>query len=260
MPEAKMRVVLVRSTLDGETLVALAAKLCYAGGDLDSLLAKIARNDQREFIRKVRQMGHESVLEHVSFTFLTEGVSRALLAQLTRHRIASFSVQSQRYVSYQKGFGYVVPPSVRALGPEAEAEYAAQMAQMQAWYEGWQARLGSNEDARFVLPNACETRVLLTMNARELRHFFSLRMCERAQWEIRALATEMFAQCYANAPELFEDAGPDCLRGPCPEGEKTCGRRAEVRARRAAFLAAHPPEEATADPTSDSASRRPATT
>lgn len=240
MPEARMRVELVRHTLDGETLVALAAKLCYAGGDLDSLLAKIARDDQRDFIRKVRQMGHESVLEHVSFTFLAEGVSRALLAQLTRHRIASFSVQSQRYVSYQKGFGYVVPPSVRALGQEAEAEYAAQMAQMQAWYESWQARLGSNEDARFVLPNACETRVLLTMNARELRHFFALRMCERAQWEIRALATEMFTLCYASTPELFEDAGPDCLRGPCPEGEKTCGRMPEVRARRKAFLTEHP--------------------
>ena len=112
MPEVQQRVELVRHSLDGEALVALAAKLCYAGGDLDSLLEKIAANDQRDFLRKVREMGHESVLEHVSFTFLTEGVSRALLAQLTRHRIASFSVQSQRYVSYHKGFGYVVPPSV----------------------------------------------------------------------------------------------------------------------------------------------------
>lgn len=239
MPQAHQRVELLRHTLDGEAVVALAAKLCYAGGDLDSLLEKIAANDQRDFLRKVREMGHESVLEHVSFTFLAEGVSRALLAQLTRHRIASFSVQSQRYVSYKKGFGYIVPPSVRALGPQAEAEYAAQMEQMQTWYEGWQEKLGANEDARFVLPNACETRLLMTMNVRELRHFFALRMCERAQWEIRSLARSMFELCYAEAPELFEDAGAECLRGGCPEGEKSCGRAGEIRAERRAWLAAH---------------------
>ena len=112
MPEVHQRVELLRVTPDGEAVIALAAKLCYAGGDLDSLLQKIAENDQRAFLRKVREMGHESVLEHVSFTFLVEGISRALLAQLTRHRIASFSVQSQRYVSYAKGFGYVTPPAV----------------------------------------------------------------------------------------------------------------------------------------------------
>lgn len=239
MPQAHQRVELVRHTLDGEAVIALAAKLCYAGGDLDSLLDKIAANDQRDFLRKVREMGHESVLEHASFTFLVEGVSRALLAQLTRHRIASFSVQSQRYVSYKKGFGYVVPPSVSALGPEAEAEYASQMEQMQTWYEGWQEKLGANEDARFVLPNACETRLLMTMNARELRHFFALRMCERAQWEIRALARRMFELCYAQTPELFEDAGAGCLRGACPEGEKSCGKASEIRAERKAYLAAH---------------------
>ena len=243
MPEVKQRVELVRSTLDGEAIVALAAKLCYAGGDLDSLLSRIAANDQRAFIRKVREMGHESVLEHVSFTFLAEGVSRALLAQLTRHRIASFSVQSQRYVSYAKGFGYVVPPAVHALGEQAEAEYANQMTQMQRWYEGWQQKLGANEDARFVLPNACETRLLVTMNARELRHFFALRMCERAQWEIRALAEKMFELCYVEAPELFEDAGPGCLSGPCPEGDKSCGKAGEKREARRVFLASHPTAE-----------------
>ena len=236
MPQVNQRVELFRVTPDSEAVVAMAATLCYAGGDLDSLQTKIAQNDQSAFLRKVREMGHESVLEHVSFTFLIEGVSRALLAQLTRHRIASFSVQSQRYVSYAKGFGYVVPPAVQALGTQAVAEFEAQMAQMQAWYEGWQQRLGANEDARFVLPNACETRLLVTMNARELRHFFALRMCERAQWEIRALAGRMFALCYGHAPELFEDAGAGCLRGACPEGDKTCGKAAQVRAERKAFL------------------------
>lgn len=243
MPEAHQRVELLRVTTGGEALVALAAKLCYAGGDLDSLLDRIAAQDQRAFLRKVREMGHESVLEHVSFTFLAEGVSRALLAQLTRHRIASFSVQSQRYVSYAKGFGYVVPPSVRALGEPAVAEYEAQMAQMQTWYEGWQQKLGANEDARFVLPNACETRLLMTMNVRELRHFFALRMCERAQWEIRAMAGRMFELCYGEAPELFADAGAGCLRGSCPEGEKSCGKAAQVRAERKAYLAEHVAQE-----------------
>ena len=241
--ECALRVELLRSTVESEALVALAAKLCYAGGDLTSLRDAIARKDQQSFLRKVREMGHESVLEHASLTFLMEGVSRALLAQLTRHRIASFSVQSQRYVSYADGFGYVVPPSIRALSDDAVAEYKAQMAQMQAWYEGWQKRLGdgesANQDARFVLPNACETRIMVTMNVRELRHFFELRMCNRAQWEIRALAQRMFELSYAEAPALFEDAGPRCLRGACPEGAKSCGRQQEIRLEREAFVAAH---------------------
>ena len=241
MPERKQRVVLVRHTPEPEALTALRARLCYAGGDVDGLMRTVEEKDQRAFVERVMGMGHESVLEHASFTFLIEGVSRVLLAQLTRHRIASFSVQSQRYVSYAGGFGYIVPPAIRALGSGAEEEYHRQMAQIQAWYEEWQKRLGdagekSNEDARFVLPGACETRVLLTMNARELRHFFSLRMCSRAQWEIRALAQTMFELCCREAPALFRDAGPGCLRGACPEGEKSCGRQREIREARKAYL------------------------
>lgn len=244
MPACVQRIQLVRHTADPEALTALGARLCYAGGDVDSLLHSIAKKDQHAFVKKIMSMGHESVLEHVSFTFLAEGVSRVLLAQLTRHRIASFSVQSQRYVSYAGGFGYVIPPAIRALGEQAVCEYEVQMAQMQSWYEIWQKRLGeagesSNEDARFVLPNACETRVLLTMNVRELRHFFALRMCSRAQWEIRSMAQSMFEQCYEAAPALFDDAGPGCLRGPCPEGAKSCGRAQEIAAARRAFLAKH---------------------
>ncbi len=241
MPEKQQRVELVRHTADPEALTALGARLCYAGGDIDRLLELVSRKDQTAFVEKIMSMGHESVLEHVSFTFLIEGVSRVLLAQLTRHRIASFSVQSQRYVSFASGFGYIVPPAIRALGEEAVAEYEAQMSQMQSWYEGWQEKLGaagekSNEDARFVLPNACETRILMTMNARELRHFFSLRMCSRAQWEIRRMAQSMFEQCCRVAPAMFRDAGPGCLRGACPEGEKTCGKARAVREEREAFL------------------------
>lgn len=241
MPERTQRVLLVRYTPDCQDLVALGARLCYAGGDVDSLIRSVDEKDQRAFLKKLSDMGHESVLEHASFTFLAEGVSRVLLAQLTRHRIASFSVQSQRYVSYKDGFGYVVPPSIQALGPEAAAEYREQMAQMQRWYVAWQERLGaagekSNEDARFVLPGACETRILFTMNVRELRHFFALRMCSRAQWEIRAMANAMFRECCRVAPGLFENAGPACLRGACPEGPKTCGQAEQIRAERKRYL------------------------
>jgi thymidylate synthase (FAD) len=239
VPQVKQKVELVRCTQDGESLMALAAKLCYAGGDLASLLEHIEKEDQRTFIRKVLKLGHESVMEHISFTFLIEGVSRALLAQLTRHRIASFSVQSQRYVGYEKGFGYIIPPSVEALGEQAVREYIKQMEQMLTWYQEWQQQLGTNEDARFVLPNACETRLLMTMNVRELKHFLQLRMCRRAQWEIRELSHTIFALCYGEAPELFADAGPGCLRGACPEGAKTCNQMNIVRMEREEFITAH---------------------
>ena len=235
--QKQMKVALIRYTPAPEELVALGAKLCYSRSDIDGLQESISLKDQSVFIERLMNMGHESVLEHASFTFGIEGVSRVLLAQLTRHRLASFSVQSQRYVSYENGFGYIIPPKIRALGPEAEAEFQKQMDMMEQWYTEWQIRLGkagesSNEDARFVLPNACETRILMTMNARELRHFFSLRMCSRAQWEIREMAGQMHLLCLKAAPHLFSDAGPGCLRGKCPEGEKSCGKAAEHREER----------------------------
>ncbi len=240
MPRAELKVELIRCTPSPEETVALAARLCYSRATVEALHEKVSAQDQTAFVEKIMNMGHESVLEHTSFTFGVEGVSRVLLAQLTRHRLASFSVQSQRYVSYEGGFGYIIPPRIEALGEDAVREYEAQMAQMHEWYCRWQERLGkgegSNEDARFVLPGACETRLLMTMNARELRHFFSLRMCSRAQWEIRELATQMHRLCLQAAPALFEDAGPGCLRGRCPEGEKSCGQAARVRGEREQLL------------------------
>lgn len=235
MPEKQLRVELIASTPEPEKICALAAKLCYAKADLDKLRERVSAQDQAAFLEKITQSGHLSVLEHASFTFAVEGVSRVLLAQLTRHRVASFSVQSQRYVSLAENFSYIVPPAIKALGEEAEAKYASQMAQMQTWYVEWQQALGgkgesSNEDARFVLPNACETRLILTMNTRELLHFFELRCCERAQWEIRALANAMLALCKQAAPVLFASAGPGCVRGACPEGDKSCGKAAQKRA------------------------------
>ena len=242
MAEKKtLKVELIRWTPLPEEIIALAAKLCYSRASISDLEEKVSAKDQSEFIQRLMSMGHESVLEHASFTFGVEGVSRVLLAQLTRHRIASFSVQSQRYVSYEKGFGYIIPPAIEALGPEAVELFGSQMDQIETWYVEWQNHLGaagekSNEDARFVLPNACETRILMTMNARELRHFFSLRMCSRAQWEIRAMAEQMHRICMEKAPELFADAGPACIRGKCPEGEKSCGRQAEMRNARRELL------------------------
>ena len=240
MPRSDMKVVLVRHTLNPEEVVALGARLCYSKARVDELLTRVEAKDQTDFVHKIMSMGHDSVLEHASFTFGIEGVSRTLLAQITRHRVASFSVQSQRYVSYEQGFGYIVPPKIEALGEDAVREFEQQMDTMHRWYTEWQRKLGTgeggNEDARFVLPGACETRMMVTMNVRELRHFFSLRMCSRAQWEIRALATEMHRLCMEVAPALFENAGPGCLRGACPEGEKTCGKMLQIRQERKSWL------------------------
>ena len=238
MPEVTPNVKLIRYTPAPEELIAMAGKLCYSAADLVDLGEGVAERDQTKYLSRLSEMGHYSTFEHASFTFGIEGVSRSLLAQITRHRIASFSVQSQRYVALgddENGFDYIVPPRIAALGEEAEAEYHAQMAQMNAWYQAWRKRLGtgeaSNEDARFVLPNAAATRMLVTMNARELLHFLSLRCCNRAQWEIRSVAWQMLALAYEAAPALFGKAGPGCLRGACPEGRKCCGHSDEVRAR-----------------------------
>ena len=240
MPRSEMKVALIRHTLSPEEVVALGARLCYSKARVDDLLERVSQKDQTDFVHKIMGMGHDSVLEHASFTFGIEGVSRVLLAQITRHRLASFSVQSQRYVSYESGFGYIVPPKIEALGEEAVAEFERQMDTMHRWYTDWQQKLGTgeggNEDARFVLPGACETRMMVTMNVRELRHFFSLRMCSRAQWEIRALANEMHRLCMEVAPALFENAGPGCLRGACPEGEKSCGKLLQMREERKAWI------------------------
>lgn len=231
---------LIRYTTNPEATIALASKLCYSSRDLDDLIEDIESKDNAKFISMLLDMGHYSPFEHAAFTFAIEGVSRALLAQITRHRIASFSVRSQRYVN-EGDFNYVIPPSISALGEDAEKQFVTQMEQMLGWYREWQEKLGgacesANEDARFVLPNACETKMVVTMNARELLHFFELRCCNRAQWEIRNIAWQMLAEVTKVAPAVFAAAGPGCLRGHCPEGKKCCGKAAEIRARKDALL------------------------
>ncbi len=233
--QVKPKVKLIRYTADPEATVALAAKLCYSVSELDDLTENILEGDNSTFIKRLMDMGHLSPTEHASFTFSIEGVSRAFLAQITRHRIASFSVRSQRYVS-EASFNYVVPPAIEDMGPAAVARYVGQMETIMDWYRDWQSALGrgekSNEDARFILPNACETKMIVTMNARELMHFFELRCCNRAQWEIRGVAWKMFEEAIKVAPNLFRECGPGCLRGACPEGKKSCGKSKEVKALR----------------------------
>ena len=235
MPEVKLHVTLIAHTPEPEKIIAMASRTCYSALDLCGLQNKAETADNGAYIRRVLLSGHTSVVEHASFTFGIEGVSRTLLAQITRHRLASFSVQSQRYVSVagKELFDYVCPPRIAALGEEARAKYREQMRTMQRWYDEWSGSLGENaaEDARFVLPGAAATRITMTMNARELLHFFSLRMCNRAQWEIRELAWQMYALVAPLAPAVFEQAGPGCARGACPEGKRSCGRAEDVRAR-----------------------------
>lgn len=246
-----MNVTLIAHTPDPEKTVAAAAKLCYSPASIETVMEGLTQEKTESFLTMLGEIGHQSPVEHASFTFGIEGVSRALLAQITRHRIASYSVQSQRYVK-ESSFDYVLPPQIEAV-PEARAEFLRAMENAQASYETIAAILAQKrreenlargmeekaaaraaektaiEDARFVLPNACDTKLMLTMNARSLQNFFRHRCCSRAQWEIRELARQMLELVLPVAPTLFAHSGPPCADGPCPEGKMTCGRGAEIR-------------------------------
>ena len=226
-----MKVVLLQYTPEPERTVALAARLCYSPSGIDALQEKLSGADITGFLEKIMSLGHQSVLEHASFTFGIEGISRAASHQLVRHRLASYSQQSQRYVTFSGSeFPLVVPESISGNAARREVFDRAMHACAEAYRTLVEAGVPA-EDARFVLPNAAETKIIVTMNARELLHFFGLRCCERAQWEIRAVACEMLCLVRGTAPVIFRDAGPGCLAGPCPEGSMTCGNAAEVRKR-----------------------------
>ena len=252
-----MTVRLIAHTPEPEKVVAAAAKLCYSDAHITDLLDGLTEEKTAKFLTMLSDLGHASPIEHASFTFGIEGVSRTLLAQITRHRIASFSVQSQRYVRLDD-FHYVIPPEIEAI-PEAKAQFIASMNDDAKKYlelvhtledahtakfvaQGMDEKAArakaskqANEDARFVLPNACETKMVMTMNCRSLQNFFNLRCCNRAQWEIRAVADEMLKLVLPLAPHIFAAAGPRCLTGPCPEGRMCCGKQAEVREKYAAL-------------------------
>lgn len=241
-----MKVMLIAHTPEPEKVIATAAKLCYSSSDIGSLKDGLTEKKTAEFVNMLASIGHESVMEHVSFTFGIEGVSRACTHQLVRHRIASYSQKSQRYVN-EDGFDFIIPPEIEAV-PEAKEEFEKQMSALIESYnkiaeiltekhtktfmeQGMdektarsKARKKANEDARFVLPNACETKIVVTMNVRSLFNFFKHRCCNRAQWEIKAVADEMLRLCSEAAPNVFKNAGPSCvMTGRCPEGKMTCG-------------------------------------
>ncbi len=246
-----MKISLLTYTPEPEKLIAAAAKNCYSATDVDSIWDGLTEEKTDQFLQMLTDLGHESPTEHASFTFAIEGVSRSLLAQITRHRIASYSVQSQRYVR-EHGFEYVIPPEIERI-PDAKSAFLRAMEEDQRIYEQLteallkehterllaqglpklearrRAEKMSIEDARYVLPNACTTRIVMTANARSLQNFFRLRCCNRAQWEIRMLAEEMYRLCYAAAPTLFAHCGPACVDGACSEGRMSCGKAGEVR-------------------------------
>jgi len=223
-----MKVNIICHTPDPERAVAMAARLCYSAVGAAQLAEKMSADQVAKLVDKIVGMGHLSTFEHASFTFAAEGVSRVLTHQLVRHRIASYSQQSQRYVK-EHDFEYIVPPSV-AASPRAAARFAALMDEVRAAYDELISLGVHQEDARYVLANATETKIVVTMNARELLHFFELRCCSRAQWEIRRLAEAMLAECRKVAPRLFFKAGPTCVtKGVCGEGELSCGRLAAMQ-------------------------------
>lgn len=247
-----MKVTLITHTPEPEKIVAACAKLCYSDSGADTLLDGLSEENTQSFVQMLSSIGHESPVEHVSFTFGIEGVSRTFLAQITRHRIASYSVQSQRYVK-QNNFIYITPPEIEN-DQTAKKLFDESMEQAVGSYNRIadilekkhydelilngtdekaarsKAEKKAIEDARFVLPNACETKMVVTMNVRSLLNFFRLRCCYRAQWEIKSVADEMLRLCCQAAPSLFKNAGPSCIKaGKCTEGKMTCGKYNEVK-------------------------------
>lgn len=246
-----MNVELLQHTPEPEKIIAAAAKLCYSSSGIDGILDGLDEEKTEKFLNRLMSMGHESPIEHITFTFGIEGVSRSLLAQFTRHRLASYSVKSQRYVKEGR-FEFITPPEIENI-PEAKAAFLKAMEDdVKAYNEladilyakhyadmiasGVDEKAAKNaaekkaiEDARYVLPNACETKMIATLNARSLMNFFHHRCCERAQWEIRDMACRMLALVKDVAPTLFAKAGPRCVNGPCPEGSMSCGKMMEKR-------------------------------
>lgn len=236
-----MRVKLLTHTPNPEKVIAMAAKLCYSPVGVDELEEKLTDDKIEKFVKHLISIGHESPLEHVTFTFAIEGVSRSYSHQQVRHRLASYSQQSQRYVKEGDNFEFVTPNIITEMGGLAYLEYCEDMktihdmylkwqSQIQNWVEstnyptyGMSAEKVANENARYILPNATETKIIVTMNIRSLYNFFSERCCNRAQEEIREVADEMLRLCREVSPTLFKNAGAPCLRGKCPEGSMSCG-------------------------------------
>lgn len=238
-----LKVTLIEHTPQPEKIIAGAAKLCYSSTDVDKIIDNLDGEKTEKFLNMLMSLGHQSPIEHANFTFGISGVSRSLTHQLVRHRIASYSQQSQRYVKLEQ-FEYVIPPEIEAMG-EAKEIFNKQMEETQRAYnklvrilrdkhinEGMEEKAAekkSIEDARYVFPNACASKIIVTMNARSLINFFDHRCCNRAQWEIRELANLMLMEVKKVAPILFKYAGPPCIKGACPEGKMSCGKALEMK-------------------------------
>ncbi|MDR1015756.1 MAG: FAD-dependent thymidylate synthase [Coriobacteriales bacterium] len=217
-----MQVSLLYHTPNPERAVATAARLCYAPLGAAELMEGMSDERAGKVLATIMKSGHFSALEHASYTFAVDGVSRALTHQLVRHRLASYNQQSQRYVTFSDDPEVVLPQTV---ADDAEALSAFNTA-IDVAYATYTQLIEAGipaEDARYVLPNACVTKIVVTMNIRELLHFFEVRCCHRAQWEIQELAHRMLELAAPTAPYLFLDAGAVCRRGPCAEGKMTCG-------------------------------------
>ena len=222
-----MKVKLLAHTPEPEKVISVAARLCYSKISVEELEEKLTEDKINSFLKKILELGHESVLEHASFTFAIEGISRACSHQLVRHRIASYSQQSQRYVNFDE-IVFVKPDSI-TQNEELSKKFDDFLKNIEDFYLEMIDNGVPAEDARFILPNACMTKIIVSMNLRELKHFFKLRCCNRAQWEIRELAIEMLKLLKNKIPLLFSQMGPACLNGPCPEGQMSCGKASEVR-------------------------------
>ena len=217
-----MHVELLYHTPDPERAIATAARLCYAPVGAAELMETMPDERVKSVLSTIMASGHFSTLEHASYTFAIDGVSRALTHQLVRHRLASFNQQSQRYVKFKDGVDVVVPDTVSAT-PETRAVFDEAI---EACVSAYRKLLDAGvpaEDARYLLPNAAESKIVVTMNVRELLHFFNLRCCNRAQWEIREMAHRMLKLVRPTAPFVFAAAGAPCVSGTCPEGKMSCG-------------------------------------
>lgn len=211
-------------TDEPELIVASAARLCYSKSTPTELKNGLTNEETAKLIRMIYELGHLSVFEHATFTFGVEGISRVTSHQLVRHRIASYSQQSQRYVDISGSENFVIPKTIeKSKISNKVKEFLGKASRL---YEELLREGVPAEDARFILPQAITTNIVVTMNARELHHFFQLRLCRRAQWEIREMAARMLFEVLKVAPILFEKAGPSCYsRNRCSEGSMTCGRK-----------------------------------
>jgi len=215
-----MRVRLIKHTPDPLRTVALAARLCYSPVGIEDIDKDLGDDDVAKLVGFIIKSGHLSTTEHISFNFAVEGISRAASHQVVRHRLASYNQQSQRYVRFKGDYEYITPPSIKEK--DLEKKYKDVMEKTVSFYKDMLDEGIEAEDARYILPNAFETKMVITMNGRELLHFFTLRCCNRSQWEIREMSIEMLKLVKKACPIVFDNAGPNCLRGPCPEGKFKC--------------------------------------